>query len=157
MTCSCRSLVTVLKELSGKQRWRFDTGVLELSQPVPGPWLIFFSPCLVPAAPWEQSFSHPEPACQREDYFQPSSYSNKDVKSLSLPPVCPAHPRGVSLCSSPEGGEQRGGACSQLGAPLFLLSTGFPPPPFKALIWSGWGSRGRGSSVSAPLERASLN
>lgn len=42
VTCSCKSLATVLKELSGKQSWRFDTGVFLLSQPMPGPWLIFF-------------------------------------------------------------------------------------------------------------------
>lgn len=86
--------------------------------------VVNFSSRVMPAAPRERSISHPEPACPTQDYFQPSSYSNKDVKSLLLFPPLPARP------SKPMG-EVRGecqwaAAWGAWSTPTHSLT---PPPP----------------------------
>lgn len=60
-----------------------------------GLWFVFLAGWFLPL-PGSELFTL-EPACSGDDYFQLSSSSNKDVKSLLLPPAQTSHlrqPRG---------------------------------------------------------------
>lgn len=108
--------------------------MLQRSQQASGLWLIFFSPGWFLPLPGSGAFHTLSQPAEREDYFQLSSHSNKDVKSLLLPPAhpaCPPRPRGDV--------RERQAAC-RLGvpehphpatAPLFCDpgETSFPVPP----------------------------